>query len=290
MTAKRMLCVLGCLTLGAVSAAPVQKEKPMIKCELKITGKIGEHSVSDGGEMAITNVSAEIIDIGTDTAGPQSNFDFKVTDPNGKAIELEPLEMKYPSFRPGVEPHPLKPGETFRCQEQLLTRISEEKRISGTYKVKAVFTLQGKSYESAAVDVKCVKEKPTIKCELKFTGKVGENAFADGGEVVIANTSKETIDIGTDIGPLGLVQLKAKDPKGQYLKTVPLAYNASAVDRVVPHPLKPGESHRGPVLLLPAVPEDKRLTGTYKVKVVLTYQRKEYESAEVDVKWPAEKK
>lgn len=290
MYAKRMLFVLAWFTLGPALAAPVPKEKPLIKCELKLTGKIGDATVSDGGEVVITNISPDVIDIGTDTASPASNVDLKVTDPSGKAVEMEPLGTHYPTFREEIQPHPLKPGETFRCEEQLLTRISEEKRVSGIYKVKAVFAFKGKNYESAEVEVKCVKEKPAIKCELKFTGKIGENLVPDGAEVAITNLSKETIDIGTKSGPLGLLLLKVKDPKGQYLRTVPLTYHVSPFDEVQHHPLKPGKSHRDLVVLLPAVPEDKRLPGTYKVKVVLTYQRKEYESAEVEVKWPAEKK
>ena len=61
MSMKRMLFVLGCLTIGPALAAPVPKEKPVIKCELKFTGKIGERLVPDGGDVVITNTSNELM-------------------------------------------------------------------------------------------------------------------------------------------------------------------------------------------------------------------------------------
>ena len=39
-----------------------------------------------------------------------------------------------------------------------------------------------------------------------------------------------------------------------------------------------------------AVSVKKREVGTYKVKCVFTFEKKVYESAEVEVKWPGEEK
>jgi hypothetical protein len=134
------------------------------------------------------------------------------------------------------------------------------------------------------------KEMPTVTCELTVTGKLGEMDRPDGGEVVITNTSAETIDIGTTVGPLGGLDLKVRDPKGADVKTPSLASFRSPFFERQPHPLKPGESYRAPLSILFAVPEEKRGPGTYKVKAVFKYNGKTYESREIDVDWPGEPK
>lgn len=134
------------------------------------------------------------------------------------------------------------------------------------------------------------KEKPVITCELTITGKIGELTIPDGGEVTITNTSNETIDIGTTIGPLGFMDIKVRDAKGKVVKTEPYASFRSPSFKATPHLLKTGESFRAPLGLLFAVPEEKRVVGTYKVKCVFTFENKVYESAEVEVKWPGAEK
>lgn len=147
--------------------------------------------------------------------------------------------------------------------------------------------------ESVALTVARVpapKEKPVITCELKVTGKNGEFIYPDGGEVIITNNSNENIDVGTTIGPLGFMDIKVRDAKGKVVKTEPYASFRSPSFKATPHLLKTGESFRAPLGLLFAVPEEKRVVGTYNVKCVFTFQEKVYESAEVEVKWPGEEK
>jgi hypothetical protein len=134
------------------------------------------------------------------------------------------------------------------------------------------------------------KEKQMLKCELTVTGKTGDSSPPDAGEVVITNTSKEVVDIGSTLGPRGFLDLKVKDPKGEFQKTEPL-WTLLSPRSSSPEPflLKPGQAERFPVSLLIMVPKEKRMSGTYKVKAVYTLKKKEYESAEVDVKWPGKK-
>ena len=128
-----------------------------------------------------------------------------------------------------------------------------------------------------------------ITCELTVTGKNGELISAHGGEVTITNTSAETIDIGTTLGPLGFLDLKVRDPKGNIVKTEPFVYIFSPLSFMkIPHLLKPGESYCSKIGLLFVVPKENRVVGTYKVKCVFTFQEKTYESAEVEVKWTGE--
>ena len=70
MTTPYILSVIGLLVVGC-AAAPVPKEKPMLKCELKFTGKIDGIPLPDGGEVAITNNTSEVVDIGS-TLGPRA--------------------------------------------------------------------------------------------------------------------------------------------------------------------------------------------------------------------------
>lgn len=135
------------------------------------------------------------------------------------------------------------------------------------------------------------KDQPVFTCTLTVTGKIGELKCSDGSEVVITNRSIETLDIGTPLGPLGNLDIKMKDPKGQAVKADPLAFHLSPLSsEAIPHLLKPGESFTATLGLLFAVPEEKRIEGTYKVKAVFTFNKKDYESAEVEVKWPGNKK
>ena len=135
------------------------------------------------------------------------------------------------------------------------------------------------------------KEKPVITCELKVTGKDGELISPYAGEVTITNNSNETIDIGTTMGPLGLLELKVRDPNGDLVKTKHLASFRSIFSLIpIPHLLKSGESYSARLGLLHVVPKENRVVGTYKVKCVFTFEKKVYESAEVEVKWTGEDK
>ncbi len=143
------------------------------------------------------------------------------------------------------------------------------------------------------------KEKPVIKCELNVTGNyktIVDGKWVtipkpDAGEVVVTNLSTETIDIKSFHGPVGHLDLRVKDPKGDAVKTKALV-NIFSPQTFQPEPylLKPGQSETIPVSLLVMLPEEKRVAGTYKVKAVYTFNKKDYESAEVEVKWPGEKK
>ncbi len=142
------------------------------------------------------------------------------------------------------------------------------------------------------------REKPVLKCELHWTGKfettmLGERITTEdpqAAEITITNISDAEVDIGSNFGPLGFFDLKVKDPAGAVVKTEPLS-SRMAVQTFIgsppkPYILKAGEAFRCPEALLIMVPADKRVRGTYKVKAVYTFKNKEYESAEVEVKWP----
>lgn len=137
------------------------------------------------------------------------------------------------------------------------------------------------------------REMPMLKCELSVTGKIDGTLIPDGGVVVITNISGGVVDIGATLGPKAYLDLKVRDSKGLDVKTDPLASLISPTSPfpvAQPHELKPGETYLAPLSLLVMVPEEKRIPGTYKVKAVFTYKKKEYESAEVEVKWPEIKK
>ena len=162
MTAKYALLAIGLLIIESIAspvswAAPAPKEKPVITCELKVTGKDGELISPYAGEVTITNNSNETIDIGT-TMGPLGFLDLKVRDPNGDVVKTKPLaSLRSPSFK--VTPHMLKAGESYRAPLGLLLFVvPKEKRVVGTYKVKGVFKFQEKVYESAEVEVKWTGE------------------------------------------------------------------------------------------------------------------------------------
>ena len=143
------------------------------------------------------------------------------------------------------------------------------------------------------------KEKPVIECVVTVTGKF-ETIFdgrviswtqPDAGEVVVTNLSTEPIDIKSFHGPVGHLDLRVKDPKGEPVKTKALVSIFSPQTfEPEPYLLKPGQSEKFRVSLLVMLPEEKRVSGTYKVKAVFTFNKKDYESPEVEVKWPGEKK
>jgi hypothetical protein len=164
--------------------------------------------------------------------------------------------------------------------------------------------LVGFTINSWGVDIPVApspRERPVLKCELRLrsTGKV--EASDDGkrftfdvpgaADVKITNISDADVDIGSSLGPFAHLDLKVKDPTGADLETDPIPYLKvpSALLQHEPYILKPGKWLQWYVSLLIMVPEDKRVTGTYKVKAVYTVGNKTYESSWVDVKWPGKK-
>ena len=153
---------------------------------------------------------------------------------------------------------------------------------------------------SALLAVACIAEcalaapvpkgKPMIKCELKFVSKDADRPLVYDGLVVVTNVSKEVIDIGTTLGPAGSLDLRVKGPDGKAVETEPLASIYSPSLEVQPFPLKPAEATRYNVRLLGRVPDEKRVTGVYKVRAVFDFKGRVYESNEVEVKWPGEAK
>lgn len=170
MLVKLSLFVAGWLLLGCAasveSVAPVPKEKPVIKCVVTVTGKY--ETIVDGkwvtlpkpdaGEVVVTNLSTETIDIKS-FHGPKGHLDVRVKDPKGDAVKTEPLVSLYSPYTFTPEPYLLKPGQSEKIRVSLLVMLPEEKRVAGTYKVKAVFTFNKKDYESPEVEVKWPGEK-----------------------------------------------------------------------------------------------------------------------------------
>jgi hypothetical protein len=150
-----------------VAAAP--KENPVIKCEVRWTGK-AERGTDDGkklptryapdlAEVKITNISKADVDIGS-SWGPYANLDVKIKGPDGKDVKTDHMPfLGIPSATLEHAPYMLKPGRSLEWSVSLLVTIPESKRITGTYKVKAVYTIGKKDYESDWVEVKWPESK-----------------------------------------------------------------------------------------------------------------------------------
>ncbi|WP_020474881.1 hypothetical protein [Zavarzinella formosa] len=141
---------------------PAPKKTPTIKCEMRWTGK-GEVSLNDkrysfdapdAADVTITNISDEDVDIGSDF-GPRLHLDLRVKDPAGVQVKTEPYSsnLTIRSLAKSI-PHILKPGEAYKIRVDLLSTVPEEKRIAGTYKVVAVYTIGETEYKSAEVEIK----------------------------------------------------------------------------------------------------------------------------------------
>jgi hypothetical protein len=176
----RHIIIIGSLLSAAVAGsvstqpAPKEKERPVIKCELKVTGKIdGPRAVGgsespaipavDGAEILITNQTSKTIDIGGTLYGAQGNFDLMVTGPDGKAVKTEPHSSIYSPFSSSSSPvhfaDEVKPGKSHRIPVGLLVMVPEKDRVAGKYKVKATFKYDGKTFESNEVEVNWAGKK-----------------------------------------------------------------------------------------------------------------------------------
>jgi hypothetical protein len=150
--------LLTSVVAGFVSAQPIPKEKekerPVIKCELKVTGKVNGVDWVDGGEALITNVSSGTIDVGG-PVGAVGNLDLKVMGPDGKTVMTNPLSSLISPRSPSIvhESEELKPGKAYRSNLRLLGMVPEEDLVKGKYKVKATFKYDGKTVESNEVEV-----------------------------------------------------------------------------------------------------------------------------------------
>jgi hypothetical protein len=146
----------------SLPVAPATKEKPVLKCEVRVTGKVDgtldgikyTDYAPDIAVVTVTNVSTADVDIGSKW-GPNLFLDLRVKDPAGADVKTEPWSSRLAVqslFKP--KPYILKPGDVHRVTVGLLDTVPEEKRGAGTYKVKAVYTHKDKEYASAWVEVK----------------------------------------------------------------------------------------------------------------------------------------
>ncbi len=160
MTARRMLFVILslpiCWAVGTGSAAPVPKEKPMLTCEL--------HPMPDcvymtyaNWEVVITNTSGKVVDIPWKLS-VWYFLELKVQDSTGGEIKTDGYGTRFSPYS-FVDQHLiLKPGESIRSEIALLSTVPKEILVPGTYKVKAIYTFEKKSYESKEVEVKWPQE------------------------------------------------------------------------------------------------------------------------------------
>jgi hypothetical protein len=155
-----IVCVIGCLS-SYLPAAPVPKEMPKLKCEMRWTGKV-EFNISDEritedipdtAIVTITNISDADVDIGSHY-GPYAYLDLRVKDPAGADVKTEPLNS-YLSTLSLTEPIPciIKPSKAKEFRVCLLGMVPEEKRVAGTYKVKAIYTIGKVDYESDEISI-----------------------------------------------------------------------------------------------------------------------------------------
>ncbi len=156
--------LVGCTICGrgfGQPVAPAPQEKIVLKCEMHWTGKVETTVAGDlitgdvpgSADVAITNISCADVDIGS-KSGPYAHLDLRVKDPTGAIVKTEPLSSLL-STQSLLKPkqYILKPGEVYRCKVDLLGQVPVEKRIAGTYKVKALYTIGNKEYGSAEVEI-----------------------------------------------------------------------------------------------------------------------------------------
>ena len=159
-----VVCAIGCYRGGvAPPVAPAPREKPILKCAMRWTGKkskatLGGEPISwdtpDKAEVTITNISNANVDIGSQL-GWEEHLDLRVKDPTGANVKTEPLSSFLSTqslFKP--KPDILKPGEVHLTEVGLLGGVPEEERITGTYQVQAVYTIDNKEYTSDWVEIK----------------------------------------------------------------------------------------------------------------------------------------
>jgi hypothetical protein len=93
------------------------------------------------GEVEIENVSPEVIEIEV-RMHPLQYLDLVITDAAGNTIPAPPYGQV---FSPREIPYTfrLAPGEKYTHNVSLLGNIPEEKRLPGTYTVRAVYEYNG---------------------------------------------------------------------------------------------------------------------------------------------------
>ena len=157
--------IVGCVfgdCVADIPVAPPPREKSMFKCDVRLTNKpegatgAGKHTVYSIGisDVTITNNSGADVDIGSQW-GPNAFLNLRVKGPDGADVKTEPFSslLAIQSFRKS-KPYILKSGDIYHTSVNLLAMVPFEKRVAGTYKVKAVYEIGKKEYESAWVEVK----------------------------------------------------------------------------------------------------------------------------------------
>ena len=86
--------------------------------------------------------------------GPIGFLTLKIKNPAGADVATKPPASFLSPISLKREPYILKPGEVYKTSMGLLRTVSDDKRVVGSWKVKAVYTFANKEYESAWVEVK----------------------------------------------------------------------------------------------------------------------------------------
>ena len=133
----------------ATTSAP-EKTRAAIACRLRRRmGRRG--SLPTAGEVEIENVSANVIDIAV-TMHPLQYLNLVVRDASGNPLRAAPYGN---IFSPREAPYifRLAPGEKYTHNASLLGTVPEEKQLSGTYTVSAIYEYNGMKAVSEPVQV-----------------------------------------------------------------------------------------------------------------------------------------
>jgi hypothetical protein len=103
------------------------------------------------GEVEIENVSPDVIEIQV-TMHPLQYLNLVITDPMGNLVPAPPYGDM---FSPRETPYAfrLAPGEKYTHNVSLLGNVPEDKRLAGSYRVRAIYDCDGLRAVSESLQV-----------------------------------------------------------------------------------------------------------------------------------------
>jgi hypothetical protein len=115
---------------------------PTLACRLRHQAGDGGRLTPIAGEVELENLSADPIEIEM-FAHPLEHLDLAITDAAGRPVPAMPYGGIFSPFTPTPYIFRLAPGEKYTHCVSLLGTLPKEKRLPGSYTVRAIYDYNG---------------------------------------------------------------------------------------------------------------------------------------------------
>lgn len=143
-----------------------KNSEPVLTCRLRRKLRLRHGPASPlAGEVELENLSQNSIEIEWDRH-PLQHLDLVITDAAGSLVPATPYSDGFSPYSVTPQIFRLEPGEKYIHNVGLLGGVPKEKRLPGTYTVRAVYQYQGLKAVSEPLEVQIPEPVSTSAGEV----------------------------------------------------------------------------------------------------------------------------